>query len=205
MLTVHFTLVVLPSKMITTAHEWLCLLILLLVEFNYMGALAKTLIIPAKQNYFNRENIFNNAPVSWIAIAMNANSAFIGSYTGNLFWYQQFDLRQIRILRRGQPIVDVDAVDKSRFYIMTMKAMNFQDYFPLRSIDTFKEHSVLLFDWTSMQDATEICHYPELVGEPLKLELNFIFPLEPVTELIVLSDRMSSVAVDRFGIGGKNN
>ena len=36
-----------------------------------------------------------------------------------------------------------------------------------------------------MQDATENCHYPELVGEPLRLELNFTFPLEHVTELIV--------------------
>ena len=33
-----------------------------------------------------------------------------------------------------------------------------------------------------MQDATEICHYPELFGEPLSLELSFTFPLEHVTE-----------------------
>ena len=31
-----------------------------------------------------------------------------------------------------------------------------------------------------MQDATEIFHYPELVGEPLRLELNFTFPLDMV-------------------------
>ena len=51
-----------------------------------------------------------------------------------------------------------------------------------------------------MQDATENCLYPELVGEPLRLELIFTFPLEHVTELIVLGERMSSVAVDRFGV-----
>ena len=55
-----------------------------------------------------------------------------------------------------------------------------------------------------MQDATENCHYPELVGEPLRLELIFTFPLEHVTELIVLGERMSSVAVDKFGVVGKN-
>ena len=32
-------------------------------------------------------------------------------YTENLFWCQQLDLRQIRILRRGQPIVDFVAAD----------------------------------------------------------------------------------------------
>ena len=55
-----------------------------------------------------------------------------------------------------------------------------------------------------MQDATENCHYPELVREPLRLELKFTQPLENVTELIVLGERMSSVAVDKFGVVGKN-
>ena len=55
-----------------------------------------------------------------------------------------------------------------------------------------------------MQDATENFHYPELVGEPLRLELNFTYPLENVTELNVLGERMSSVAVDKFGVVGKN-
>ena len=173
------------------------------VEFNYLEPLAKTFIIPARQNQFIQEYIFNNAPVRRIAFAMNRNTAFTGSYTENPFWYQQFELRQIRILRGGQPIVDFDAADNCRLYVTTMKAMNFQDDIPSIPIDNFKDHYVLVFDLTSLQDATENCHYPELVGEPLRLELNFTFPLEHVTELIVLRERMSSVAVDKFGVVGK--
>ena len=161
------------------------------------------LIIPARQNQFIQENIFNSAPVRRIAIAMNTNSAFTGFYTENPFWYQQFDLRQIRILRGGQPIVDFDAADNCRLYVTTMKAMNYQDYNPSTPIENLKDHYVLVFDLTSMQVATENCHYIELVGEPLRLELNFNFPLERLTELIVLRERMSSVAVDRFGVVGK--
>ena len=41
------------------------------MEFNFMETLAKTLIIPDKQNQSIQENIFNNAPVRRIAIAMN--------------------------------------------------------------------------------------------------------------------------------------
>ena len=82
--------------------------------------------------------------------------------------------------------------------------MNFQDDIPSIPIDDFKDHYVLVFDLTSMQDATEKCHYPELVGEPLRLELNFTHPLENVIELIVLGERRSSVAVDKFGVVGKN-
>ena len=135
---------------------------------------------------------------------MNTNSAFTGSYTENPFWYQQFELRQIRILRGGQPIVDFDAADNCRISVTTMKAMSFQDDIPSIPIDDFKDHYVLVFDLTSIQDATENCHYPERVGEPLSLELNFTFPLEHVTELIVLGERMSSVAVDKFSVVGKN-
>ena len=84
-----------------------------------------------------------------------------------------------------------------------MKAMNFQDDFPSIPIDDFKDHYILVFDLTSMQDVTENCRYPELVGEPLRLELNFIQLFGNVTELIVLGERMSSVAVDKFGVVGK--
>ena len=85
-----------------------------------------------------------------------------------------------------------------------MKAMNFQDVIPSIPVDNFKDHYVLVFDLTSLQDATEHCHCPELIGEPLRVELYFSSPLENVTEVIVLGERMSSVAVDKFGVVGKN-
>ena len=174
------------------------------VEYNFLETLAKTFIIPARHNQFIQENIFNNAPLRRIAFSINTNSAFTGSSTENPFWYQQFDLRQIRKLRGGQLIVDFDTADNCRLYVITMKAMNFQDDIPSIPIDDFKNHYVLVFDLTSMQNATENCHYPELVAEPLILEVNFTNPLENVTELIVLNERMSSVAVDKFGVIGKN-
>ena len=160
--------------------------------------------MPAGQNQFVQENFFNVAPIRRVAIAPNTNSAFTGSFTENTFWYQQFDLQQIRVLRGGQPIVDFDTVDKFRLYVTTMKAMNIQDDIPSIPIDDLIYHYVLVFDLTSMQDATENCLYSEIVGEPLRLELIFTHPLENVTELIVLGERMSSVAVDKFGVVGKN-
>ena len=169
-----------------------------------METLAKTFIFPARQNQFIPENNFNNPPVRRIPIAMNTNSAFTGSYTGNPFCCQQFDLRQIRILRGGQPIVDFGAVDNCRLHVTTMKAMNFEDFIPSIPIDKFKDHHVIVFNLTSMQGATENYHYPELGGQPLRLELTFTFPLEHFNELIVLEERTSSVAVDKFDVVGKN-
>ena len=175
-----------------------------LLKFNCLKTLAKSFLIPARQNQFTQGNTFNIAPVRRIGIATKTDSAFNGSFTENPCWCQQFVLRQIRILRGCQLIVDFDAADNCRLYVLTMKAMNFQDDIASIPIGIFKDHYVLVVDLTSMQDGTENCHYPELVGEPMRLELNFTFPLEHVNELIVLGERMSSDAVDKFGIVGKN-
>ena len=74
--------------------------------------------------------------------------------------------------------------------------MNSQDDIFSIPIINFKDHFVLVFDLTSMQDATANCQYPKLNGERLRVELNFAFPLKHVTELILLGERMSSIAVD---------
>ena len=126
---------------------------------------------------------------------MNTNSAFTGSYTENPFCYQRF---QRRLLRGGQPIVEVNAADNCRLFVTAMKAMNFRGDIPSIAIGNFKDHFLLAFDLSSMQHANENCHYSELVGEPLRLEVNFTFPPEHVTELIVLGGGMSSVAVDKY-------
>ena len=159
--------------------------------------------LPNKTKFF-KKNFRCNDPVRQIATAIIINSAFTGSYSENPFWYQQFDLRQLRLLRRCQPSVDFDAADNFCRYLTTMEARIFQDEITSFPIDNFRNLYELLFDLTSMQDATENCLYPELVGEPLKLELNFTFSVEHVIELIVLGERKSSVAVDKFGVVGKN-
>ena len=50
------------------------------VEYNFLETLAKTFIIPARQNQFVQENIFNNAAIRRVAIAMNTNSASTGFF-----------------------------------------------------------------------------------------------------------------------------
>ena len=84
-----------------------------------------------------------------------------------------------------------------------MNAKNFPDDIPSIPIANVGDHYVLLFDSISMQGATKNCHYPELAGEPMRLELYFIYPWEHVIELIVLGKRVSLVAVDMFGAFGE--
>ena len=155
------------------------------VEFNFLKTLAKTLIIPACQSQFIQENTFSTATFRRIAIAMNTNSAFTGSCTENRFCYLQFDLRQNGITRGSQPIVDFDGAYNCRLNVTTKKGMNFQNDVPSIPIVDFKDHYVLMFDLTSMQETTESCHYPKFNGESLRLKLNFIFSLQHLAKRCV--------------------
>ena len=172
------------------------------VDFNWLETLAMIFIIPARQNQFFQKNIFNNSPVHRTAIAMDTNSALAGSYTENPISYRQSDLRKIRKLRGRQPNVDFDTAHNC-VYVTTMTSMKFQDDIPSIPINDFKDHYVLVLGLTSMQDAAENFHYPELVGEPLRLELSFTHSLQKDTELIVLGERMFSVPLDKFCVVGK--
>ena len=53
------------------------------VEHNYIETLAKTYIIPALQDQFFREKIFNSALLRRRANAMTSNPAFTGSLAEN--------------------------------------------------------------------------------------------------------------------------
>ena len=119
------------------------------VEFDFLESLTKIFIIPTRRSQFIQEIISNNAQVRWIAVAMSTKPAFTRSYTENPFWYQQSDLRHIRILGGGQRIVDFRAAVNCHLYGVTTKALNFQDDLPSIPIDKLKEHYLLVFDVTS--------------------------------------------------------
>ena len=94
---------------------------------------------------------------------MNTKSAIAGSFHENPFNYQQFHLRKLRIIRGGRAIISLDTTSPCRPYVTTMKAMQFNEDFP--------NHYILVFDLSSLQDAAEKLHYPELNRYSLRLEM----------------------------------
>ena len=86
-----------------------------------METIARTFVIPSRQNHFIQGNVFNNAPIRKIAVAMNTNSAVAGSLHENPFNYQQFHLRELRIIRSGRAIISLDTTSPCRLYVTTMQ------------------------------------------------------------------------------------
>ena len=82
--------------------------------------------------------------------------------------------------------------------------MKFQEDFSPFHVD-FRHRYVQVFELNSMQDAAGNRFYTELVAEPLRLELVFTFPLKHATKPMVLQlrERMSLIALDNFGVPGK--
>ena len=54
-----------------------------------------------------------------------------------------------------------------------MKAIQFNEDFPALPMEDFQNHHTHVFDLTSLQDAAEQLHYPELSGQSLRLEVFF--------------------------------
>ena len=120
--------------------------------------------------------------------------AVAGSFHKKLFNYQQFHLKELRTIRGGRAVISLDTTSPCRPYVTTMKAKQSNKDFPALPMEDFRNHYILVFDLTSLQDAAEQLHYPEFSGESLRIEMFSQFPLEQITEVIVL----------KFGTVAKN-
>ena len=173
-------------------------------RYNFTEVLSKTFIIPNNQNQFIHENIFNNAPIRRIAIAMNTNTAFTGTLGTNPFHYRKFDLREVRIVRGNQVIVRMDTRNIVQTYVTTMKALKFEDDGPNIPLSEYENHFVQVFDLTSTQEANVQMYYPDVVAASLRLELFFQTTLTETIEVIVLGERLSTIYLDKSGTVVKN-
>ena len=135
---------------------------------------------------------------------MNENLPVAGSFHENPFNYQQFQLSELRTIRGGRATISLDTTFPCRPYVIKMKAMQFNEDFPGLPMEDFQNHYILVFDLTSLQDAAEQLHYPEISGESLRVEMFYQFSLEQVTEVIVLGERLSNIQIDIFGTVATN-
>ena len=173
-------------------------------QYNFSEVLAKTFVIPNEQNQYIHENIFNNAPIRRLAIAMNTNTGFTGSLKTNPFLYHKFNLRSIRIVRGSHVVVERDTTDNVQSYITTMRALKFDEDGPGIPLEEYPEYSLQVFDLTSTQETNVQIYYPDVFAASLRLEVYFISPLPSATQVAVFGERLSTIFIDKTGTVVKN-
>ena len=139
-----------------------------------------------------------------IDIAMNLNNDFSGTYNTNPFHFREFGLRQVKIVRGNQTIVNMKTENHVRAYAETMKALKFDDDGLNIQYKTFENHFHLFFVPTSTQEANVEIHFPDIVGAGFRLELYFANNLTNNVELFVGAEHISSIANDKKGSLNKN-
>ena len=103
-----------------------------------METIARIFIKPSRQNQFIQKTVFYNAPIRRIALAMNKNSAVAGPFLESSFSYQQFRLRELRVVRGGRAIIFLNTTSPCRTYVTTMKARPFNEEIPVLSTKYFR-------------------------------------------------------------------
>ena len=154
-----------------------------------MQILSETLIMPAQQHRFTHENVFEKASFRRLSIVGITKTAFTGSFAANPVWHQEIALRQIKTLGSGQPFADFHISDNFHIQVTTITAGIFQGHMSI-AIDNFEDQNNLVVDLTPVQDATEHCRYPKLIGEPLRLQLGSKLANAFVTDLLGIRKRM---------------
>ncbi len=165
-------------------------------KYCYPEIIPKTFVMPMGVNQFKQEDVFERASIRRLLLALNTNSAFRGKRDGNPFWFQKFDLRQVKIIRGSQTLVDLDTRDDCEAFVTTLKALKFNDDGPGFKKEDYENRYVLAFDLTSTQEANVTMYFPEVLAAPLRVELYFDRSQPEALEIFLLGERLTTVSIN---------
>ena len=97
--------------------------------YRYTEVLPQNFLATTGIRSWSHEDIFSKEPVRRMIVAMATNQAYLGTNRTSSFHYQNFNLSQIVVYRKGQPIVGtpVSTTFKHRIYFNTLQALDFLD------------------------------------------------------------------------------
>ena len=166
--------------------------------YRYNEVIPKTFLASTGSMSWKQEDVFTKEPIRRFAIAMNANTAFIGSNTTNPYHYRKFDLRSITIYRNGIPVAGtpLSTTDNKRIYFNSLSALAFVEGGHGIPLHNFNDHYVMVFDLTSTEQATHDYIHPELTNASITVEMTFGTALGQNTEIFFVGEKLTTVYVD---------
>ena len=111
---------------------------------------------------------------------------FSGQWNINLLQFLKHNLNFIGIVRNGTTIVDYDTTHNQKVYFKTNESLHFEQDGPPITLENYPNCYYLVFDLTSTQQCNRELHLLEIVGPPLRLQLEFSRETaEPNEELMI--------------------
>ena len=129
-------------------------------------------MIPKDQGHFIREDIFNAEPIRNMVLAMCPNNQFTGRWTDTSLAFHKHNLKKVRVMRNVVPVVEYSTSSNTQLYL-TIQNLHFDQDGPSIKLDNYENHYYLVFDLTSTQQCNQEIYYPETVGSPKRIELEF--------------------------------
>ena len=105
-------------------------------------------------------------PVRQIIVAMNTNTAFLGTNRANRFHYQKIGLEKITLRRNGLPIASTpfSTQGSKRLLFRTLSALDLLYCGLGVTLDTYQQHFIMCFEHTSTQQAAHDFLHSELTN-----------------------------------------
>ena len=111
---------------------------------------------------------------------------FSGQWNINLLPFLKHSLNFIVFVRNGTTIVDYDTTHNQKVYFKTIQSLHFEQNGPPITLKNYPNRYYLVFDLTSTQQFNRELYLLEIVGPPLRLELEFSRETaEPIEVLMI--------------------
>ncbi|MEM6402226.1 MAG: hypothetical protein AAF757_18685, partial [Cyanobacteria bacterium P01_D01_bin.116] len=140
------------------------------VIYNYPETITQIVNIPTGSHQLVKEDILPGSDIRRLTLALTESTRLAGDYTRNPFAFQKHNLRQVKVIRAGIPIVDIDLSDNTEIYHKTIQSLHFQNDGPSVKLRNFANHFYMVFDLTTPGESNTEVIYPETVAASLKLE-----------------------------------
>ena len=167
-------------------------------SYPYLETITKTFPASTGLQSWKQEDVFSREPIRRLAICLNANEAFLGSKPLNPFHFRKFNLEQFCIYRNGLLVADspINTTNDKRLYFNIMSDLAYTDNGHEIKLSEYPSNFVMVFDLTSIQQASHDFIHPELTNCSISIELKFSVALPSNIEIFIIGEKESTIFIE---------
>ena len=176
-------------------------------SYPYLETLTKMFLASTGLHSWKQEDISAREPIRRLAICLNTNEAFLSDNRQNPFHFRKFSLEQIYVYRNSLLVADspISTADDKRLNFNTISDLAYIDNGHGISLTDYPNHFIMVFDLTSIQQASHDFIHPEMANYSISVEFKFSVALPNNIEIFIIGEKASTIFVDSARRVSKNH